>query len=138
MFQKVKNFLKSIDREHIHQFIKYILTGFTAFFIEYSLYLILYAKLHVHYIVASTIVYATVFWFSFLVNRYWAFKSNGDIKRQLFLYAQLFAFNLIVSNILVMYLLTSVIGISPFLSPFIKAGLVVCWNFFFYKKYIYK
>ncbi len=138
MSKEVGSSVGTVTQSSLNKFIKYIITGLLAFSIEYSLYLILYTKLHLHYIIASVIVYSIVFWFSFLGNRYWAFQSKGDIKNQLFLYALLFMFNLIVSNIFVMYLLTSIMGISPFITPFIKAGLVVCWNFIFYKKYIYK
>ena len=128
----------NLEREHLHQFGKYIITGLASFSIEYALYLLLYIKLDFYYITASVIVYAIVFWFSFLANRYWAFKSKGNIGNQLKRYTLLFLFNLIVSNVAVMYLLTDIIGLSAFISPFLKTGLVVCWNFFFYKKYIYK
>lgn len=138
MFKRLMPESLLIKKEHYHQFAKYILTGLVAFTIEYTLYLILYIKMGFYYITASVIVYAIVFWFSFLVNRYWAFKSKGNIKSQLMLYTLLFAFNLVVSNIAVMYLLTDIIGLSAFVSPFLKTGLVVCWNFFFYKRYIYK
>jgi putative flippase GtrA len=138
MLKKIYQFIPSKTKEDFYKFIKYLITGFSSFGIEYICYLFLYTKLHLHYILASIIVYTICFWFSFLINRYWAFNSKGNIKNQLFLYLLLFAFNLVVSNIFIMYLLTNVIGISPLISPFLKAGLVVCWNFYFYKNFIYK
>lgn len=117
---------------------KYLISGFTAFGIEYSLYLLLISLLDVYYVLASVIVYSIVFWFSFLINRIWTFKSKGPIHHQLFKYSLLFTFNLIFSNIVLMYLLTDFLGISLYLSPFIKMGFVVCWNFLFYKFVIFK
>lgn len=138
MSLKIPFFKESNNGQTILQFIKYLLSGFLSFGVEYGCYVMLYAILHINYIIASVIVYSVVFWLNFLINRFWTFKSKSDIKNQIFLYALLFAFNLVVSNILVMYLLTSVIGINPFISPFLKTGLVVVWNFYFYKKVIYK
>ena len=138
MSLKIPIFKESNTRRSINQFIKYILSGLLAFGIEYGGYVFLYAGLRLHYIIASLIVYSIVFWFSFLINRYWTFNSKSDIKKQIFLYILLFAFNLIVSNIFVMYTLTTILGINPYVSPFLKAGLVVIWNFYFYKRFIYK
>lgn len=132
---KLSTWLKT---ETAKQLIKYLITGFTAFGIEYSLYVILYKWVGLYYILASMIVYALVFWFSFFVNRIWSFKSTGDVKKQLIQYGLLFFFNLIVSNIFLMKFLTDVIGISALLSPFLKMACVVCWNFLIYKYIIYK
>lgn len=117
---------------------KYLITGFTAFGIEYSLYLLFISLLNVYYVLASVIVYSIVFWFSFMINRIWTFKSKGPIHNQLLKYSMLFAFNLIFSNIVLMYFLTDFIGITPYFSPFIKMAFVVCWNFLFYKFVIFK
>ncbi|MDH8679236.1 GtrA family protein [Fusibacter bizertensis] len=132
---KLSSLLKS---ETASQLIKYLITGFTAFGIEYGLYVILYKWVGLYYIVASMIVYALVFWFSFFVNRIWSFKSTGNLKKQLMQYGLLFFFNLIVSNLFLMKFLTDVIGISALISPFLKAGFIVCWNFLIYKYIIYK
>lgn len=120
------------------QLTRYLITGFTAFGIEYSLYVWLYKLMGLNYILASVIVYALVFWFSFIINRIWSFKSKGSIKKQFVQYGLLFLFNLVVSNILLMKLFTEVLGIDPLLSPFLKMACVVCWNFLIYKFIIYK
>lgn len=120
------------------QFTRYLITGFTAFGMEYGLYIILIRYLQVHYIVASASVYIVVFWFVFLVNRFWSFKSSGDIKKQVLQYGMLFVFNLIVANIVLMAFLTDVLGMSAYLSPVFKTACVVCWNFLIYKYIIYK
>jgi len=129
---------KVLAPETIKQIIRYLITGFTAFGIEYALYVMLLKWAELHYILASVIVYALVFWFSFLVNRIWSFKSKGNIKRQFIQYGALFAFNLVVSNIFLMKLFTDVFGISELISPFLKMACVVCWNFLIYKYIIYK
>ena len=133
------NFItKTLKKPFIQQLIRYLVTGFTAFGIEYAMYVFLLKVIGLHYILASVIVYALVFWFSFIVNRIWSFKSKGNISKQLIQYGLLFSFNLVVSNIFIMKLLTDIIGLDPLISPFIKMAFVVSWNFLIYKYIIYK
>ena len=127
-----------ISKRTMDQLIRYLITGFTAFGIEYVLYVLLYKVLHVDYVLASMIVYSIVFGFSFLTNRKWTFQSTGNIKKQTVQYGLLFAFNLIVSNLFLLRFFTETLGISALLSPFFKMACVVCWNFFIYKYIIYK
>ena len=133
------NFItKTLKKPFIQQLIRYLVTGFTAFGIEYAMYVFLLKGIGLHYILASVIVYALVFWFYFIVNRIWSFKSKGNISKQLLQYGLLFSFNLVVSNIFIMKLLTDIIGLDPLISPFIKMAFVVSWNFLIYKYIIYK
>ncbi len=133
------NFItKRLSSETVNQLIRYLITGFTAFGIEYSLYVVLYKLIGMNYVIASMIVYALVFLFSFFVNRKWSFKSTGKLNRQLILYLMLFFFNLIVANAFLLKFLTDVLGINALISPFIKMACVVCWNFLIYKYIIYK
>jgi len=118
-------------------FIKYVITGVTAFVIEYSMYVLLLKWIGLNYVLSSTLVYMIVFWFAFLVNRSWSFESKGDVKLQLMKYTMLFFFNLIVANVILMYFLTDIVGLSELLSPFIKTGCMVAWNYLIYKYYIY-
>ncbi|MDN5351824.1 MAG: hypothetical protein PWQ12_743 [Clostridiales bacterium] len=127
-----------LDNRSIRQITRYLITGFTAFGIEYSLYVFLYKFIGLYYILSSFIVYAVVFLFSFFVNRNWSFESEGDVRRQILLYFLLFLFNLFFGNIVLLYFLTEYVGLDPLFSPFIKMGLIVCWNFLIYKYVIYK
>ncbi len=131
----LKTWLKSKTAQ---QLMRYLVTGFTAFGIEYALYVLLYKVVGFDYILASVVVYALVFGFSFLVNRKWSFESTGDIKRQTILYLMLFLFNLVVSNVFLLQFFTETLGINALISPFLKMACVVCWNFLAYKYIIYK
>lgn len=131
----LKTWLKSKTAQ---QLMRYLVTGFTAFGIEYALYVLLYKVVGFDYILASVVVYALVFGFSFLVNRKWSFESTGDIKRQTVLYLMLFLFNLVVSNVFLLQFFTETLGINALISPFLKMACVVCWNFLAYKYIIYK
>ena len=137
-FQSLKEQLFHPDPQTRRQFLRYLTVGFSSFALEYSLYVLLFRGFGLYYILASTIVYAVVFAFVFLMNRNWSFQSTGSVRRQLAQYGTLFLFNLVFANVVLMYLFTDILGISPFISPILKMSCVVCWNFMIYKYIIYK
>jgi putative flippase GtrA len=117
--------------------LRYLITGSSAFVVEYLGYWLLITFLNTHYIVASLLVYGVIFWFVFAVNRQWSFQSKGNVKRQLILYSLLFAFNLIVGNALLMFLFVDALGMSALIAPVFKMGCIVCWNYLIYRYIIY-
>lgn len=120
-----------------HQFIKYIITGVLSFATEITLLFVLTEYAGLWYLLSNTIAYIVVFWLNFLLNKFWSFGSRKNFRRQLQLYSMLFVFNLGAVNGL-MYLLTDVAGLYYLLSKVLVMGMVVTWNFFLYKKVIYK
>jgi putative flippase GtrA len=126
-----------MSQQSFGQFKRYLVTGFLCFGIEYALFNILFRLVGLGYIWANSIALATVFWVNFLMNRYWSFKSRKSLKVQLPLYAILFAFNILATNVL-MYLLSDLAGINPSISKLLVMGAVVSWNFILYKKVIYR
>lgn len=65
------------------RFIKFAITGGTAFAIDFSIYFVLTRFAHVPYIGARAISIAMAFTWNFLLNRYWTFRATeGKIVRQ--------------------------------------------------------
>ena len=118
------------------QFKKNLVTGFTSFGLEYTIFT-LCNWVGLWYIYSNTIAYVIIFWFNFLMNRFWSFQSKDNLGRQLVLFGMLFAFNLGATNVLI-YFLSDIIGIIPAISKIIVMGAVVSWNFIIYKKVIYR
>ncbi|NMB32850.1 MAG: GtrA family protein [Clostridium sp.] len=162
--KKHKFFSEMLTPESLSQMKRYVITGFSGFAIEYLLFNIFYNFIFkrffpagftlaksiisgiVHYdlkgdtyryLLANAIAYVVVFWFNFLLNRFWSFKSKVNIFKQLRQYGILFFFNLFATSVF-LYLLSEKIGIIPEISKILVMGLVVCWNFILYKKVIYK
>lgn len=152
------------SRDTLDQFKRYLITGLMSFGVEYFLFIMLLSYVLPSYgnesfqklaalifkffgikmgelafrtLTANTAVYIIVFWFNFLLNRYWSFKSKKAIGKQLRLYGMLFIFNLFAINGLI-YFLTCVVGIIPEFSKILVMGAVISWNFVLYKKVIYK
>lgn len=126
-----------MTRGALVQFKKYIISGLLSASLEYSLLLILTEIAGLWYILSNTIAYLGGFWLSFLLNRFWSFKSKDNFLRQLLLYVVLFVINLGLTN-LVLYILTSIVGITYTISKVFVMGMVVLWNFIILKKIIYR
>lgn len=135
--KKYRFFSELITGESLTQFKKYIVIGLISFSLEYVFFYILYSCAKLWYITANVIVYIVVFWFNFLMNRYWSFKAKKNLSRQLMLYGMLFVFNLLAITGL-MYLFSDIAGISPLISKVMVMEAVVLWNFILYKKVIYR
>lgn len=128
---------KYINIGTFHQFRKYVTTGLMSFCLEMSILFVLTNYLKIWHIYSNTISVVIVFWFNFLLNRYWSFKSRGRLTRQLILYGILFFINIAASNG-IMYLLTDIAGVHYLVSKIVSVGMIVVWNFLLYKKVIYK
>ncbi len=135
MIKKVFDFF--IGGKSKKQFIRYIITGVSSFIIEYFLFFLLFRLLGIYELIANTVVVTIVFWFNFLMNRYWSFQSKEKPGKQLLLYLALFSFNTVISNLFI-YIGVTIFGISPLISKVVVMCLIVTWNFVIYKKVIYR
>ncbi|MCL6557520.1 MAG: GtrA family protein [Firmicutes bacterium] len=129
-------FQEFFSRRTLPQFLRYIATGLISFAVEISLLYIFTEVAKLWYVYSNSIAYVVVYWVNFLLNRFWAFKSKSNFKRQMFMVALLFMFNLFAQDGM-MYFLTHVCHIYYLISKVFAVGLVVTWNFILYKKVIY-
>jgi len=132
-----KLFSKYLNHRALMQFSRYITTGLLAAAVEYMLLVALTEWVGLWYLTSNSIAYISGFLISFLLNRFWSFKSKDNIVKQLVLYGILFAINFVLTNAL-MYALTSILGILYLISKIFVMGIVVIWNFIIYKKIIYQ
>lgn len=135
--KKNKLFSDMLEPEAFHQLVRYLVTGFSSAAIELSLLYVFRDVVELSVIEANSIALTIVFWFNFLMNRLWSFKSKSSLKKQLLMYAALFVFNLGASD-LIMHVLVTLLGIQYLLAKVFAIGAVVSWNFILYKKVIYK
>lgn len=119
-----------------NSFVRYVITGGTAFLVEYGLYLILIKLTHLSPVPAAMLVYTVVFLVTFVMTRTWTFRSNGRLHWQFVAHFGLFVFNLLIGNYFLFdYLLNA--GVSKYIAPFIKTALITCWNFLIFRYLIY-
>lgn len=117
------------------QFGKYFSSGIFAAALEYFSYLILFCYLSLK--VSHSISMTLGFILSFILNRFWSFKSKENFAKQFTYMIILFLINLRISNILIDQL-TVTLKIHAFISKLLVMGLIMLWNFIIYKKVIYR
>lgn len=137
VLSKNKILARFLTPELIGQAIRYLVTGFSSAAIEFSLLFFCRNILSFSIVVSNSIALTIVFWFNYLMNRKWSFKSTTSLKKQLPMYLVLFIFNLGASDF-IMYLLTSRLSMYYLLAKVFAIAAVMTWNFFLYKKVIYK
>ena len=135
--KKSKYLSQFLTPEFLGQIKRYLITGFSSAAIELSLLYVFKDVVALSILVSNSIALTIVFWFNFLMNRIWSFKSKANLKKQLAMYLVLFVFNLFASD-LIMYLLTEKLSLQYLIAKVFAIGAVVCWNFILYKKVIYK
>lgn len=89
------------------------------------------------YLMSNAFACGIEFCLNFTLNRMYSFESKGPIFKELKRYGLLFVINLLVISG-IMYLLSDIGGISPYLSKFLAGIITVSWNFAFYKKFVYE
>jgi putative flippase GtrA len=121
----------------VDQFIKYVAVGLSSFVLEYAFFYFLFIILSVNELISNTAAITLVFFYNFLMNRIWSFKSREKFGKQLMMYGALFLFNMLMSNLFI-FAATEYLKISPLISKGLIMGMIVLWNFVIYKKIIYK
>lgn len=131
----IKNLPSASERQRIARF---LLSGGTAALTDYATFLVMF------YVLGTTIVVANVTSFlaglvvSFLLNKKWVFKGGQakSTRTQTVLYVSLAFLNLFITSIAIEYL--HEIGVAAAIAKFILIGVVAVWNYFIFKKLIFK
>lgn len=118
--------------------VKYLLTGGAAFTFDYLLLICAYYLLSLPLWVATSIGYFGGLCISFFVNRTWVYGNSGKqrkMTRQLVEYVSLLAANYIFTVYAVNQL--NDFGIEPTISKIAVTGIIVCWNYLIFSKFIF-
>lgn len=142
--EKVAN--EFLNPDSIKKLVRYLIVGISSFAVEYTLFVVFRELLPFHELVTNIMVYTIIFWFNFLLNKFFTFRSRKNFKKQLISYGILFFFNMVVGNILLFsaikallnYLFPTVPWVPYYLPKILIMVFIVSWNFILYKKVIYK
>ncbi|MBL8160201.1 GtrA family protein [Candidatus Saccharibacteria bacterium] len=120
-------------------FFRYSVVGTASSVLDYVVLVALFHGLHAPLPVAATAGYIAGLLFNFVVNKKWAFKAKGGAKhtgKQALKYAVLLAVNLLVLNLALQWL--DDYGIGPEYGKIIVTLGITVWNYFFYRRVIFK
>ena len=123
-------------KERVIQIAKYLLIGGSTALLELMLFWLLCLFTSNNLVLSNIIAVLTATCTNFLLNGKLTFEGSSNMLRSAILYALLFLFNLAFSTITI-----NALGESPIPPVVVKAftqGCIVIWNFFLYKKVIFK
>ena len=147
MIEKIKSIITA--KGGAGKFIRYLFVGGSAVVVDFAIFEILLLIIGADNIIniaghaiepekiANTAAVIGGFIYSFILNRSWTFKSNGNAVRQLVLMAALLIINTIISNEAISFMGRG-LNIPFAVAKPVMQVLVAVWNYFIYDKIIYK
>ncbi|GHV27842.1 hypothetical protein FACS1894167_03570 [Synergistales bacterium] len=133
----LKKFLGFVFSEAFTQFFKYCVLGLCSFVLDASL---LYAltEFGLYYILSAVVSFCVTLLIHFVIARRWIFpKSPQTFAAELAYYFGISMVGLGLT-VICMYVFTEMAGIYYILSKFLAAVIVLFWNFFVRKLWLYK
>ena len=120
-------------------FFKYLITGFSTFFMQIGLLFLISQIFNIEKQYANIFSTLLSMIFNYTISNNWSFKAgSGKHKQKLSKYLFLAAVNYIFDVVIAFPFLAVNLGINPYLCKVIITGCIICWNFFLYKFWVFK
>lgn len=121
----------------IAQMMKFGVVGIIAFVIDYGLMVLLTELVGFNYLVSATISFTVSVIFNYIASMRYVFahKEGMSRKREFAIFVVLSVIGLIINNVL-MWLGTSIMGISYLITKIFATACVTVWNFVTRKKFL--
>lgn len=116
---------------------RYLVSGGTAFSLEYVAFLFLFYIVSAPSVAANTVSFMIGFVVSFGLNKLWVFHGDQGKKtqHQIGLYFALALVNLAITNIAILWLIE--VGTPGYAAKIVLIGCVAVWNFILFSKLIF-
>jgi len=121
------------------KFFRYLIIGFTTFFIQVGLLFFLIQILGFEKVTANIISSLLSMIFNYTFSNNWTFKAGtGKHKQKIGKYLFLAALNYSFDVFLAFPFLAITLAVNPYIAKVIITGIIVCWNFFIYKFWVFR
>ncbi len=118
--------------------LRYFISGGTAGVTDIALLYIFHNIFHIYYLLSAVIAFVGAFFVSFLLHKYWTFRSHEEqMHRQMAMYllASLFGLSL---NTILMYIFVDHIHVDVIISQVVVGLMVACVSFFVSSNFVFK
>lgn len=133
MIKRTVNYFWSLRRE----FAKYFIVGFSGLFFDMGSLILFKEKFGMAPVVAVILNQIILLNYNFLLNKYWSFRNKAMPHKQLVRYLTLAGFNYLFA-VGAMYVFNHIWEFDYRLVRILTIAVMVSWNFFLYKYWIYK
>ena len=133
-----KIFTQKTENTYI-QFFRYFFVGGFAFVVDFALLYILTDKLKMFYLFSATIAFIVGIIVNFILSKLWIFQKKALVNKYLEfgIFGSVGIVGLGLNN-LIMWFLTSKLGLYYLLSKLVATAIVYIWNFGARKYILYK
>lgn len=132
-----ENIKIEIIRRH-SRLLKYLVSGGSAFGVEYLTFLLLFYVLTHNIVISNALSYTAGFVVSFWLNRNWVFRSSNHQYRlsyQAVMYLILGGVNLILSTLAIKIIHAY---IPAYAAKLLTVVVIAAWNFVVYRNFLFK
>ena len=136
MLEKINNLIKHLWSLR-RQFAKYFITGTSGVILDMITLIILKELVGLSATIAIIINQPLLLIFIFCLNKYWSFRDKAQPHKQIVRFLILAGLNYLF-GISVMYIFNHKLNFDYRLVRICSIAIMVCWNFFLYKYWVYK
>lgn len=139
IFLKQRLIHKALSLILTRNFIRYLIIGFTTFAMQIVLLYLFTQIIGLEKVTGNIFSTLLSVIFNFIMSNYWTFKAgSGAKKKKLSRYLLLFTFNYLFDTILAFPILVNQLLIDQYLAKILITGMIVAWNYFLYKLWVFK
>jgi len=120
----------------VHQFIRYLIAGGTATVADMIALFVLTHFFQINHLIAAAIGFAIGVITNYSLNIALVFKSTGKLKKEFSLFLIIGLGGLLWTE-LILWILVDNLGLYIMLAKVFAVGLVLFWNFFMRKKFVF-
>lgn len=120
-------------------FLRYLVIGLSTFALQIVFLFLLTKLTRLKDVEANLISTLLCLVFNFLMSNYWTFRSGSHGQgKKMGKYLIVAAWNYIFDTLLAFPFLTLTINMNPYIAKILITALIVLWNFFIYKFWVFK
>jgi len=133
-----KYFVSKTDETRI-QFFRYLFVGGASTVVDMGIFYVAVNIFSIHYLLAQTLGFIFGISVNYLLSIAWIFKSTGNFKRELFLFAAIGIGGLLLSYLILWFLISrlDIHAFQDMLAKSVAVLLVLIWNFGMRKKFAF-
>lgn len=118
------------------QFFRYLICGGTSTLVDIGMLFVLTHFLDIHHLLAAPLAYVSGTATNYTLNTLLVFKSSGNIKKEFPLFAIIGIGGLLWTE-LILWIFVDIFGTYIMVAKIIAVVLVLNWNFFMRKKFVF-